>query len=104
MWLACDLDFRAIWRQHPDRNFQSPADGVDDGDRAISPLGSAQDFKSSGLEWVERIEDLDVRASRTQGIVGGGVLIPTCTVSYPVAESPWTAAVGWSAGQGSFYR
>ena len=77
MRLARDPDFRAIWRQHPDRNFQSPADGVDDGDRAISPLGSAQDFKSSGLEWVERIEDLDVRALRTQGIVGGGVTIRT---------------------------
>ena len=79
MWLACDRDFRAIWRQHPDRNLQSPADGVDDGDRAISPLGSAQDFKSSGLEWVERIIDLDVRALRTQGILGGGVTIRTFT-------------------------
>ena len=73
MWLPRDPDFRAIWRQHPDWNFQSPADRVEDGDRAISPLGPAQDFKSSGLEWVERIEDLDVRALRTQGIVGGGV-------------------------------
>lgn len=73
MWLARDPDFRAIWRQHPDRNFESPASRVDDGDCSISPLGPAQDFKSAGLEWVERIEDLDVRALRTQGIVGGGV-------------------------------
>jgi len=79
MWLARDPDFRTIWRQHPDRNFQSPADRVDDGDRTISPLGPPQDLNSSGLEWVKRIEDLDVRALRTQGIVGGGVLIPICT-------------------------
>ena len=77
MWLTRDPNFRAIWRQHPYRNFQSPADGIDDRDRAISPFGPAQDFKSSGLEWVERIEDLDVRALRTQGIVGEGVTIPT---------------------------
>ena len=75
MWLSRDPDFRAIRRQHPDRNFQSPADRVDDGDRAVSPLGSAQDFKSCGLKRVERIEDLDVRALRTQGIVGGDVFI-----------------------------
>ena len=80
MWLLRDLDFRAIWRQHPDWNFQPPTDRVDDGDRAISPLRPAQDFKSSGLEWMERIEDLDVRALRTRGILGGGVLIPICTV------------------------
>ena len=103
MWLARDPDFRTIWRQHPDRNFQSPADGVDDGDRAISPLGSAQDFKSSGLEWVERIEDLDVRASRTQGIVGGGVLIPIYTVWCLAEESPWTAAVGSAVVLASSY-
>jgi hypothetical protein len=75
MWLACDPDFGAIWRQHPDRNFQSPAERVDDRDRAISPLGPAQDFKSNSSEWVERVEDLDVSALRTQGILGGGVII-----------------------------
>src|SRR5215510_4948397 len=104
MWLARDPDFRAIWRQHPYRNFQSPADRVDDGDRAISPLGSAQDFKSSVLEWVERIEDLDVRSLHTRGIVGEGVFIPICIVSCPVGGSLWTAAIGCPAVPASSCR
>jgi hypothetical protein len=79
MWLARDPDFRTVWQQHPDRNFQSPANRVDDRDRTISPHGPPQDLNSGGLEWVKRIEDLDVRALRTQGIVGGGVCIPTST-------------------------
>jgi hypothetical protein len=102
MWLARDPDFRAIWRQHPDRNFQSPADRVDDGDSAISPLGSAQDFKSSGLEWVERIEDLDVRALRTQGIVGGGVTIRMSIVWCLQADYRLTDRAGLPAIRSSF--
>jgi hypothetical protein len=54
------------------------------------------------MERVERIEDLDVRGFYTQGIVSVGAFILTCTVSCPVAESPWTAAVGWLAVQASF--
>lgn len=104
MRLARDPDFRAIWRQHPDRNFQSPADGVDDGDRAISPLGSAQDFKGSGLEWVERIEDLDVRALRTQGIVGGGVFIRMSTAPFRPAACLRTTAAGCAHDILSFCR
>jgi integrase/recombinase XerD len=30
-------------------------------------------------------------------------LATTCTASCPVAESPWTVAVGWLAVQASFY-
>ena len=104
MWLVRDSDCRAIWRQHPYRNFQPPADRVDDGDRAISPVGSAQDFKSSGLEWVERIEDLDVRALRTQGIVGGGVGIHTFTVSCRVAACPRIGNGGSDRHRASFSR
>jgi hypothetical protein len=94
MWLFRDPDFRAIWRQHPDRNFQSPADWVDDGDRTISPLRPAQDFESSSLEWVKRIEDLDMRALRTQGIVGGGVSIRMPIAQSPPADSPPIAHAG----------
>jgi hypothetical protein len=95
MWLACDPDFGAIWRQHPDRNFQSPADRVDDKHRAISPLGPAQDFKSSGLEWVERIKDLNVRALRTQGIVSADATIHTSTASFPPAACLPTISTGF---------
>jgi hypothetical protein len=96
MWLFRDPDFRAIWRQHPDRNFQSPADWVDDGDRTISPLRPAQDFESSSLEWVKRIEDLDMRALRTQGIVGGGVSIRMCTAWFPREASRLTKPNGFT--------
>jgi hypothetical protein len=78
MRLYRDLDLGAIWRQHPDWNLQAPTDRVNDGDRTISRLRPPQDFKSSAVEWVERIEDLDVRFLRAQGIVGGGVTTHTC--------------------------
>jgi hypothetical protein len=102
--LACDPDFRAIWRKHPDRNLQPPPDRVDDGDCAISRLGSAQDFKSSGLEWVERIEDLDVRALCTQGIVGGGVCIRTFIAPFLPAVCVRTTVVGCIPATRSFYQ
>ena len=78
MWLLRDPDIRAIWREHPNRNLQSRAGSVNDGDRPIAPLRPTDDLTSGTVERVERIEDLDVRALRTQGIVDGGVLIPTC--------------------------
>jgi len=80
MRLFRDLDLGAIWRQHPDWNLQAPTDRVNDGDRTISRLRPPQDFKSSAVEWVERIEDLDVRFLRAQGIVGEGVTIRTSIV------------------------
>jgi hypothetical protein len=104
MRLARDPDFRAIRRQHPNRNLQPPANRVDDGDRAIFPLRPAQDFNSSTLEWVKRIEDLDVRARRTQGIVGGGVTIPICIVSSQAVGCLWTASDGSPVGRDSSYR
>ena len=94
MWLLRDPDIRAIWREHPNRNLQSRAGSVNDGDRPIAPLRPADNLKASAVERVERIEDLDVRALRTQGIVGGGVIIRTSIVWFPKAASPWTAPTG----------
>ena len=53
------------------------------------------------MERVERIKHLNVRGFWAQGIVSADAFIPTCIVSCPVAESPWTAAVGWPAVQAS---
>ena len=86
MWLLRDPDIRAISREHPNRNLQSRAGSVNDGYRPIAPLRSANNLKGSAVERVERIEDLDVRALRTRGIVGGGVLIPTFTASCPQGD------------------
>ena len=79
MWLLRDPDIRAIWREHPNRNLQSRAGSINDGDRPIASLRPADNLKGSAVERVERIEDLDVRALRTQGIVGGGVSTRTFT-------------------------
>src|SRR5215469_3242355 len=80
MWLLRDPGIRAIWREHPNRNLQSHAGSVNDGDRPIAPLRPTDKLKGGTLERVKRIEDLDVRALRTQGIVGGGVTIPMSIV------------------------
>ena len=65
-----DLDFGAIWRQHPDRNLQSPSRWVNDSDSPISPLRSAEDLKGSAMERMKGVEDLYIRIFRAQGIVG----------------------------------
>jgi hypothetical protein len=82
MRLLGDLHFGAIRQQHPDRNFQSPPSWIGDRDRSISPLGSAEDQKGSAVKRMERIENLDVRTFRAQGIVGVGAIIPMSTVRY----------------------
>ena len=79
------LDLRAIRRQHPDRNLQSPSRWVNDRDRTISPLRSAEDLKGNAMEWVKGVEDLDVRGFCAQGTVGAGGRIPTCTASFQPA-------------------
>ena len=104
MWLLRDPDIRAIWREHPNRNLQSPAGSANDGDRPIAPLRPADNLKGSAVERVERIEDLDVRALRTQGIVGGGVGIRTYTLSSPPAVSQPTISVGFTLITHSFCR
>src|SRR5215467_1597763 len=102
MRLFRDLDLGAIWRQHPDWNLQAPTDRVNDGDRTISRLRPPQDFNSSAVEWVERIEDLDVRLLRAQGIVGEGVVIRMCTAPFRPAVYLQIAATGFIRGIRSF--
>jgi len=46
------------------------------------------------MERVERVENPDLRAFCTQGIVGVGAIIRTCTVSFRRAASRPTARVG----------
>jgi hypothetical protein len=79
MRLFGDHDLGAFPRQHPDGNFQSPAGWVHDTDRPISSLRSAKDPQSSAMKRVKRVEDLNIRIVRAQGIVGVGVTIRTCT-------------------------
>jgi len=69
----------ALRQQHPYRNLQPPPGWVDDRDRAVSPLRPADDLKPSTMEWVEWIDDLDMRVFRAQGIVGVDGIILTST-------------------------
>ena len=89
-----DLYLSALRQQHPDRNFQSPPRWIGDSDSSISPLRSAEDLKSSAVKWVERIEDLDVRAFRAQGIVGVGASTRTFTAWCRAEEYHPTAHAG----------
>ena len=81
-----DLHLGAIRQQHPHRNFQASPRWVDDRDRAISPLRSAEDLKGSAMERMERVEDLDMRVFCAQGIVSVDGSIRICIVSSRAAE------------------
>jgi len=45
MNFLADLDHGAIRQQHPYRDLQTFPGSVDDRDRAVSPLGPAEDLK-----------------------------------------------------------
>ena len=97
-----DLDLSAIWQQHPDRNLQSLPSWINDSDRSVAPLRSAEDLKDNTAKRVERVEDLDVPAFCAQGIVSVGAIIPMSTVSCrPVACLP-TGLDGSPAARSSF--
>jgi hypothetical protein len=68
-------DLGAFPQQHPDWNFQSVPAWVHDTDRSISSLRSANDLQGNTTKRVKRIEDLNIRVVRAQGIVGVGVII-----------------------------
>ncbi len=85
MNFIADLDRGAIRQQHPYGDLQPFSASIDDRDRAISPLGPAEDLKSRTIKRMERIENLDLVALREQGIVGADVIIPTFTTSFPPA-------------------
>jgi|CZKL01.1.fsa_nt_gi hypothetical protein len=79
MNFIADLYRGAIRQQHPHGDLQPFSASIDDRDRAISPLGPAEDLKSRTIKRMERIENLDLVALREQGIVGADVFIPIFT-------------------------
>src|SRR6202043_2236522 len=88
------LDLGALWQQHPDGNLQSPPSWVHDTDRPISPLRAAKDLQGSTTKRVKGVEDLNIRITRAQGIVGVGATILTFIVWSPAADCPMTAPPG----------
>jgi hypothetical protein len=77
--LLRDLDLGVLRQQHPDWNLQSPPGWIHDTDRPISALRSAKDLQGSTMKRVKGVEDLNIRITRAQGIVGVGVIIRTGT-------------------------
>ena len=74
-----DLDLGALWQQHPNGNLQSPPGWVNDTNRPVSPLRSAKDLQASTTKRVKGVEDLNIRITRAQGIVGVGAAIRMST-------------------------
>ena len=95
MWPLRDPDLRRIWRQHPYRNLQAPAGSINNGHRPIAPLRPADNLKSNAVERVEGIKDLNVRALRAQGIVGGGVIIRMSTAPFRSVVYLQATAIGY---------
>jgi hypothetical protein len=104
MRFLSNFDAATLRRQHPNWNLQPLAGWVDDGDCSISPLRSAQDLNSGATERMEGVKDLDVRALRTQGIVGGGVIIRMCTAWSRKAALRRTGRDGFGRAITSFFQ
>jgi hypothetical protein len=81
MWLLGDFYFSAVGQHHPHRDLQSSSRGVDDRDRSVFPLRSADELESCATERVECIEDLDMRGFCAQGTLSVGAIIPTFIAS-----------------------
>ena len=77
--LLRDRDLGTLRQQHPSGNLQSPPGWIHDTDRPISPLRAAKDLQGSTTKRVKGVEDLNIRITRAQGIVGVGAIIRTCT-------------------------
>ena len=77
------LDVRGSRREHPHRNLQALAYGVEDRDCTVAAFGSANDSKAIPVERMKRIENLNVLDVCTQGIVRDDGIIPMYTTSFP---------------------
>ena len=99
-----DLHLGGIRRQHPQRNLQTPPRWIDDRDRTVSALRSADDRQVAVVKWVEWVEDPDVRGFCAQGTVRVGGIILISTALSPAAESRPMAAAGSPAAPGFSFR
>jgi hypothetical protein len=66
--------------EHPHRNLQSFAYGVNDGNGSIPSLRPAKDSQAVPTKGMKGIKNLNVRGIRTQGIMRDDGRIPTFTV------------------------
>ena len=61
--LFSHLDLRGSRREHPYRNFQSLACGVEDRDGTVAAFGSTNNSEAVTVERMKRIENLNVRGA-----------------------------------------
>lgn len=80
------LDVRSGRREHPHRDLQALAYRIEDRDGTVAAFGSTNDSKAIAVEWMKRIENLDVRGVRTQGIVRDDGSIRMSTAPFPLAD------------------
>jgi hypothetical protein len=100
--LLSDSGVCGLGRQHPCRDLQPSAVGIQDGDRSIFTLRSTNELEARTVQRVEWIQHLHIRRVHAQGIVSAGAIIPMSIVSCrPVACLP-TGLDGFRAGQSSF--
>ena len=99
-----DLDPGAIPGQHPRRNLQTLPGCVNDADRPIATLRSADNLQGSAIKRVKGVEDLNIRMIRAQGIVGVGATIRMSTAWFQPAGFRLTIRGGWQRGAGSSCR
>jgi hypothetical protein len=104
MNFIADLDRGAIRQQHPRRDLQPFSGSINNTDRAISPLGPAEDLKSRTIKRMERIENLDLGAFREQGIVGADVHILIYIASCREVDRRRITPAGSAQDHASFCR
>jgi SAM-dependent methyltransferase len=91
--LVSCLDVGCGGGEHPHRNLQALAYWVENRDCTVAAFGSTNDPKAIAVERMKRIENLNVRSVRTQGIVRDDGRIHTYTAwRRPAVSRPTTNA------------
>ena len=99
MRLIAHRDVSSIAANHPYRNLQSPACWIYNRDGTISPFWSPGDSQAITVQGMKRIENMNVRGVRAQGIVDGCCFIRTCIASCRAAGSRRMANAESPAGR-----
>ena len=102
--LCSRLDVGGSRREHPHRNFQALAYWIDYRHCTVAAFGSTNDSEAIAVERMIRIENLNMRGVRTQGIVRDDGSIHTCTAWCRPAVCPLISPGGSAAGSGSSSR
>ena len=100
--LVSRLDVRGGRTEHPHRNLQALAYWVKDRDCTVAAFGSTNDSKAIAVERMKRIENLNVRSIRTQGIVRDDGFIRMSTAWFQPEVWLPTAADGSHRSRVSF--